>query len=137
MATTRGRVVQANQVVLDQVDFFQPDGFTRVTGLTPGSLVSQIFYNNAIQPWPLISGLGITDAQVVSGRVYFNEVPGLPGFYNVRFRPNALGFWRNLLTYTAGQQISGQDYDVVQGAPAMESGITASFIKPQGSGDCC
>lgn len=136
MATTRGRVVQANQVVLDQVDFFAPDGFTRVVGLIPSSLVSQIFFNNTIQPWPLISGLGITDAQVASGFVYFNEVPGSPGFYNVRFRPNALGFWRNLLTYPAGTQISAQDFDVVQSAPAMEQGLHASFIKPQGS-DCC
>lgn len=137
MATTRGRVVQANQVVLDQVDFFQPDGFTRVTGLIPSSLVSQIFFNNVVQPWPLVSGLGITDQQVVAGRVYFNEVQGSPGFYNVRFRPNALGFWRNLLTYPAGQQISAQDFDVVQNAPAMEGGLSASFIKPAGSGDCC
>lgn len=137
MSTTRGRVVQANQVVLDQVDFFQPDGFTRVTGLNPGVLVSQIFFNNVIQPWPLVSGLGITDAQVVSGRIYFNEVPGSPGFYNVRFRPNALGYWRNLLTYPAGQQVAAQDFDVVQSAPAMEGGLHASFIKPQGSGECC
>jgi hypothetical protein len=137
MATTRGRVVQANQVVLDQVDFFQPDGFTRVVGLIPASLVSQIFYNNTIQPWPLVSGLGVTDAQVTSGRVYFNEVPGSPGFYNVRFRPNALGFWRNLLTYPPGLQISAQDFDVVQSLPTSEGGLHASFIKPQGSGDCC
>ena len=137
MPTTRGRVVQANQVVLDQVDFFQPDGFTRAQGLTPSALVSQVFYNNVNQPWPLISGVGVTDAQVVSGRIYFNEVPGNPGFYNVRFRPNALGYWRNLLTYTAGQQISAQDFDVVMGAPATESGLHASFIKPQGGEGCC
>jgi hypothetical protein len=136
MPTTRGRLVQANQVVLDQADFFQPDGFTRVTGLIPSSLVSQIFYNNVIQPWPLVSGLGITDAQVTAGRIYFNEVPGNPGFYNVRFRPNALGFWRNLLTYPPGQQISAQDFDVVHSGPVMEGGLTASFIKPQGDG-CC
>ena len=137
MATTRGRIVQANQVVLDQVDFFQSDGFTRVVGLIPSSLVSQIFYNNTLQPWLLISGLGVTDAQVSSGQIYFNEVPGSPGFYNVRFRPNALGFWRNLLTYPAGQQISAQDFDVVQGTPVVGSDLNASFIKPQGSGDCC
>jgi hypothetical protein len=134
MATTRGRIVQANQVVLDQVDFFESDGFTRVTGLIVSSLVSQIFYNNTIQPWPLVSGLGVTDVQVAAGKVYFNEVPGNPGFYNVRFRPNALGFWRNLLTYPAGQQISAQDFDVVQNAPATEQGLSASFIRS--SGDC-
>jgi hypothetical protein len=135
-ATTRGRIVQANQVVLDQVDFFHPDGFTRVTGLVPSSIVSQIFYNNVQQPWPLVSGFGVTDAQVVAGKIYFNEVSGNPGFYNVRFRPNALGFWRNLLTYPAGQQIAAQDFDVVQSAPAIEQGLHASFIKPQGDCSC-
>lgn len=137
MATTRGRIVQANQVVLDQVDFFAPDGFTRVVGIAPGSLVSQVFFNNAIQAWPLVSGNAVTDAQVTAGRIYFNEIPGQLGFYNVRFRPDALGYWRNLLTYPAGQQISAQDFDVVQSAPAMESGIQASFVKPSGSGSCC
>ena len=135
MPTTRGRIVQANQVVLDQVDFFQSDGFTRVTGLTPGNLVSKIFHNNLIQPWTLLSGVGVTDAQVSSGYVYFEEIAGQPGYYNVRFRPNALGFWRNLLEYTAGQQISAQDFDVVLTAPASEAGLSASFIKP--GGDCC
>ncbi len=137
MATTRGRLVQANQVVLDQVDFFQSDGFTRVTGLIPSSLISQLFYNNTLQPWLLLSGIGVVDTQIASGRIYFNEITGSPGFYSVRFRPNALGFWRNLLTYTAGQQISAQDFDVVQGAPAVGSDIHASFINKQGSGDCC
>jgi hypothetical protein len=98
MATTRGRVAQANQVVLDQVDFFSSDSFTRVTGLIPSLLISQLFYNNTAQPWPLVSGVGVTDAQVVSGRVYINEVAGNPGFYNVRFRPNALGYWPKTLT---------------------------------------
>jgi len=130
MATTRGRIVQANQAVLDQVDFFQSDGFTRVTGLTASILISQIFFNNLLQPWPVISGLGVTDAQVVSGKIYFNEIPGSPGFYAVRFRPNAVGFWRNLLTYTAGTQISAQDFDVVSGQPGGDGGLSASFIKP-------
>jgi hypothetical protein len=130
VATTRGRIVQANQVVLDQVDFFQPDGFTRVTGLIVSQLVSQIFFNNTIQPWALVSGLSVTDAQVAAGKVYFNEVPGNPGFYNVRFRPNAVGFWRNLLTYPAGTQIAAQDFDVILGSPMFESGLSSSFIKP-------
>lgn len=130
MATTRGRLVQVNQTVLDQVDFFQPDGFTRVTGLIVGALVSQIFFNNILQPWPLISGLNVTDQQVASGSIYFNEIPGSPGFYNVRFRPNAVGFWRNLLTYPAGTQISAQDFDVVPTAPSFGEGLNASFMNP-------
>jgi hypothetical protein len=134
MQTTRGRIVQANQVVLDQADFFQGDGFTRVTGLIPSAVVSQIFYENTQQPWPLISGDGVTDAQVVAGNVYFHEVPGSPGFYNVRFRPNTLGYWRNLLAYPVGKQVLAQDFDVRR-AEAEPGGLTASLIRP--ASDCC
>lgn len=138
MPTTRGRVVQANQVVLDQVDFFEPDGYTRVANLIPSMLMSQIFFNNVQQPWPLVSGVGVNDAQIVSGKVYFSQVPGSPGFYTVRFRPNQLGYWRNLLTYLVGQQIAAQDFDVVvAGSGPAEGGLHASFIKPSQGGDCC
>ena len=137
MATTRGRVVQANQVVLDQVDFFMPDGFTRVSRLAPGFLEAQIFFNNNPQAWPLVDGSGIADAQVNAGYVYFHEILGLLGFYSVRFRPDSLGYWRIVLTYPAGLQTSAQDFDVVQGAPAMETGLRASFVKPEGSNCGC
>jgi len=132
MATTRGRIVHSNQVVLDQVDFFLSDGFTRAAGLTPAHLVCQLFFDNTPQVWPLMSGVGITDQQIVSGFVYINEVVGAPGFYNVRFRPNATGYWRNLLTYTAGQQISAQDFDVIASGANPETGLKASFVKPTG-----
>lgn len=130
MATTRGRLVRNNEVVLDQADYFGPDGFTRVTGLTVADLTYAIFFNNTLLPWVFVTGAGVTDAQVASGKVYFIEVPGSPGYYNVRFRPNAVGYWRLLLTYTAGEQIMAQDYDV-SGAPAnMDIGLQSSFIKP-------
>lgn len=133
MATTRGRLAQVNQPVIDQVDFFQADGFTRVTGLTTAQLLSNLFFDNVSQPWPLVTGLGVTDGQVVSGKIYFNEIPGSPGYYSVRFRPNAIGYWRNLLTYTVGQQIAAQDFDVVTSGPFGDSGLNASFIKPGSS----
>lgn len=135
MATTRGRVVQANQVVLDQVDFFLSDGFTRVARLVPGNLEVQIFFNNNPLAWPIVTGGTVPDTQVNAGHIYFNEIPGLLGFYSVRFRPDALGYWRIVLTYPAGLQSSAQDFDVVQSAPAMESGLRASFVKPDGN--CC
>jgi len=130
MATTRGRLVQINQVVLDQADFFQSDGFTRVTGLTPANLTSQIFRLNVLQPWPLLDGASVSDAQVVSGKIYWTEVTGSPGIYNVRWRPNALGYWRLLISYAAGTQIMGQDYDIVSQVPLAESGLRASFTRP-------
>lgn len=132
MATTRGRLVQINQVIIDQADFFGTDGFTRVTGLLPANLTSQLFFNNLLQPWSLLLGSGIPDALIKSGTLYWNEVPGSPGIYNVRFRPNAVGYWRLLITYAAGTQIMGQDYDVLAQIPVVESGLKASFVKPSG-----
>lgn len=130
MSTTRGRLVSTNNVVLDQADFFQIDGFTRVTGLLPGQLTCQLFFQNQLQPWPLATGAGVTDAQVAAGRVYWTEVPGSPGIYNIRWRPNAVGYWRLIITYPAGLQIMGQDYDVVVAGVAVETGLKASFVKP-------
>ena len=130
MATTRGRLVQINQTIIDQADFFEPNGFTRVIGLSITDLTHEIFFNNILQPWPLVDGSSVSDAAVVSGKVYWNEVPGSLGFYNVRFRPNAIGYWRNLVTYTAGTQIMAQDFDVVSQVPQAESGLRASFTKP-------
>jgi len=128
MATTRGRLVQANQVVIDQADYFQGDGFTRVTGLTISDVASQLFFQNDFQPWPLVDGATTDDARVAAGRVYFHELPGSPGIYSVRFRPNAKGYWRLIVTYTAGQQIMGQDYDVVAEATPPAGGLKSSFI---------
>lgn len=130
MATTRGRLVQNNQVLFDQADFFQSDGFTRVPGLTPGDLTSQLFYENVLQPWTLLDGSSVLDSAVVAGNLYWNEVPGSTGIYNVRWRPNAIGYWRLLVTYPVGVQIMGQDYDVVSTVPVAESGLRASFTKP-------
>lgn len=137
MASSHGRIVQANNVVLDQVDFFSPDGFTRVQGLTTANVVAQLFFDNVLQPWPLTSGVNVSDAQIVSGKLYFNEVLGSPGFYAVRFRPTAIGYWRSVMTYPAGTQVMAQDFDVVQSVGgSAEGGLHASFVKPSGSG-CC
>ncbi len=128
--TTRGRLVYANQTVVDQADFFQSDGFTRVTGLTVNNLVCQIFFDNQLQPWPFVTGANLNDTQIASGNVYWLEIPGNPGFYSVRFRPNAIGYWRLLITSTAGQQSLGQDYDVSSAPPSVDQGLKASFLKP-------
>jgi len=130
MATTRGRQVFANQIVFDQADFFQSDGFTRVVGLTISQLTCEIFFNNSLMPWAFVSGTGVSDGQVAAGKIYWMEIPGDPGRYNVRWRPNAIGYWRLLITYTAGTQIMGQDYDVIAQPPNIDQGLKASFIKP-------
>ena len=130
MATTRGRLIQINQVVYDQADFFQSDGFTREAGLTPADLSMQLFFSNMLQPWPFVDGTSVPDNQVAAGKVYWNEVAGSPGIYNVRWRPNAIGYWRLLITFAAGTQIMGQDYDVRSEVPLAETGLRASFTKP-------
>jgi hypothetical protein len=112
--------------VIDQADFFQVDGFNRVVGLTFVDLAAQTFYNNVPQPWALAHGASMSDGQVKTGILYFHEIPGAPGNYSVRFRPNAAGYWRVILTYTAGQQIVAQDYDVMA-ETAQAGGLTASF----------
>jgi hypothetical protein len=124
----RGRIVLTNAVVLDQADFFEDDNFTRIPGLTTGDLTVQVFFNNSAMPWTLVVGDAVTDALVRSGQVYFSEIQS--GFYNIRFRPNAVGFWRLVLTYPVGEKTVTQDYDVVGQFPAIESGLKASFTRP-------
>lgn len=123
----RARLVRINQLVLDQADLFQGDGFTRQVGLTIADMAIILFYNNSPQPWILTNGAAVTDSQVSSGKVYFNEITGAPGYYNIRLRPNAAGYWRLSLTYAAGQQNLAQDYDVIVEPQQISGGLTASF----------
>ena len=130
MATTRGRLVRINQTILDQADFFQSDGFTRVSGLTIVDLTSQVFFNNILQTWPLVDGSTVSDNQITSGSLYFHEISGTSGNYSVRFRPNSAGYWRTLLTYSAEQQILAQDYDVTaEPVQVTGGGLKANFTK--------
>lgn len=133
MGTTRGRLVYTNQVVYDQADYFQADGYSRVTGIVPAQLILQVYYNNTQMPWSIVSGIGVPEASVASGRVYWQEIPGGP--YGIRFRPNAVGYWRVLITWPFGRQIMGQDYDVNAGSGIPEtSGLRASFSGGQKNG---
>jgi len=131
MSTTHGRIVEINQAVVDQADFFQSDGYTRQAGLTTANVTSQLFFNNSEQPWSLLDGTALLDSQVASGNVYWSEIPGSGGVYSVRFRPNALGFWRLLINYPVGKQIVAQDYDIVLKAENCQPGIRSTFIHPR------
>lgn len=140
MPTTRGRLVAPNQVVFDQADFFETDGFTRVLGLTPVQLQLQVFFNNQLLGWTLTDGTSVPDPQVAAGRVFFQQLGGT-GPYGVRWRPNANGYWRLVLTLptqlTAPAQVLAQDFDVTPaaGSVATGEGLQTSFIRPGGS-DC-
>lgn len=121
----RWRHVQNDQTVLDLVDIFQNDGFTRIGDLEYSQVSAQVFFNNALQAWDVVSGDGVTDAQIVSGKIYWSEVQS--GIYGIRWRPNAVGFWRVSFTYADVPQIVTYDYDVsVFGAP--DRGLRTSFI---------
>lgn len=122
------RVVPVNALVYDQLDWFQGDFFTRTPGLTPASFVLRAFVNNAVTVWPLLTGVGISDAQVKTGNVYLHEIT--TGFYSVRFRPNALGFWRLNFEYPVGVQAIALDYDVVTKLDQGAQGLHATFVNP-------
>ncbi len=108
----RCRLVPNNQTTFDLVDIFQNDNFTRISGLTAFQVPVQVFLNNVLQPWGTISGSAVSDAQVLSGYIYWSEaIPG-SGIYSTRWRPNAVGFWRLSFTYAAVPQIVTRDYDV-------------------------
>jgi hypothetical protein len=130
MATERGRLVRNNETVLDQADFFGSGGYTRVTGLTTTTVGCVLFFNNVAMPWTLVTGAGVSDGQVAAGKVYWVEIPGSPGYYNVRFRPNAVGYWRLLLSYPEGTQTVAHDFDVMSIPTNSDQGLVTSFIKP-------
>lgn len=136
MPTTRGRLVFNNLVVYDQAEFFQLDGFTRVTGLIPSQLVLEVYHDNSVLPWPLLPGAGVVDAHIASGQVYLDVLA--TGSYGIRWRPNATGFWRLMLSYPAGFQILAQDYDVNSGTgvAAPGGGLKVSFVGPGVKDDC-
>lgn len=123
-----GRHVPTNETICAQADFFEPDLYTRVTGIDFSQVQVRTFSMNVSQPWPVVPGEGVTDAQVVSGRVYWSEIPGAPGYYSVRFRPNAAGYWRLVIDYPTGQQIVGLEFDVTP-RPATASGLQSSTVK--------
>lgn len=121
------RVHPIHAPIIDQADFFQADFFTRITGLTNASLSLALFLNNVEVAWPLITGTGVSDVQIASGNVYFHELT-VAGYYGVRFKPNAIGYWRVVLNYAVGVQSVALDYDVVSPA-ALPSGLKASFTR--------
>ncbi len=124
--TAAPRVVPANRMILDPVDLFLSDGKTRSQDVVPSQLQLKVFHNATELNWSLVSGVGITDPRIVSGKIYWTEFSA--GFYNIRFFPNALGLWRILLTYPLHNQAVSLTYDVST-AMAVVSGLRVSFIR--------
>lgn len=132
MATRSNRDVSTNETVFDLFDFFEVDGYTRIEGIALSDLTLQVLQDGALQPWPLISGEGIPDGLITSGKVYFTEVPGAAGTYLARWRPNGTGFWRLGLFYAPVPQVVLHDFDVKASPPPSPPGMTASFMRPGG-----
>ena len=121
------RSVVPGKVVFDQVDWFLGDGKTRAQDVTISDLELRVYVGGSQLNWSLISGSGIPDVRVTSGKVYWTEFSA--GFYSVRFFPNLVGLWRIVLTYPTHNQAISLTYDV---APAVSSpgvGVRASFSK--------
>lgn len=127
------RLVSAGAIIYDQPDIYSPVGtINRPTGLVVANFAFTQLVNGASLPWPLADGSAVPDSSISSGSAYFNEIPGTPGFYSVRFLPDRVGFWKLILT-NAGLGIDVVlEYDVLaSGAlkPGASSGLIASFTK--------
>jgi hypothetical protein len=121
------RTLQSGRMVFEPVDLFLGDGSTRAQGVLPSDLQLRIFVGATQLSWPLVTGAGVSDVQVASGKVYWSEVS--TGFYSVRFFPNLVGLWRVLLTYPTYDQAVSMAFDVVVPAPTSSSGMNVSFYR--------
>ena len=127
------RLVAAGSLIFDQVDVFLPGvGENRATGIDTSAITFSAFVNNVALPWPLVEGLDVSDASVSSGAFYFNEIPGSPGFYSVRFFPDRTGFWKLVYRFDSlGTEVS-RDIEVAPAGlfePAPKGALQASFVK--------
>jgi hypothetical protein len=127
------RLLPAGTVVYDITEVFFPvNTVNRVSGLTYSSVISTNFVNNNPLNWPIADGTAIQSGQILSGKIYFNEISGNPGFYSIRFLPDRMGFWRLVLNFAAYSTEFSADYDIIPAGAftpsASTGGLTASFL---------
>lgn len=122
------RSVPTGSVILEQLDFFLGDGKTRAQGITPSDLKVKLQVGRLDTGWPLVSGVGIPDSRIASGKVYFEEFEA--GYYCVRFYPTQVGLWRLILSWATGDQSVSQLYDVTakSSTPGV-LGLRATFLR--------
>lgn len=125
------RIISAGSIAYSHADFYQPNGsITRLSGIVPANLSLSLFSNSTVLAWPLLDGSNITDSDISSGTVYFEEIVGASGFYLVRFFPDRIGFWRMVLTDQVLLEEVITEYDVVPAGvfkTAPGAGLSASF----------
>ncbi len=109
-----GRLISAGALAYEQLDFFFPVGTSRrFTGISASDLQMWLFVNNQILSWPLVDGSSVVDSSIVSGKVYFNEIAGSPGFYSLRFFPDRVGFFRMAFLNPSISVEVSKEFDVV------------------------
>lgn len=123
------RLVPAASLIRDQVDFYDPPGsVTRATGISVGDIIVTVFANNVALAWTTLDGTAVPDSSISAGTVYFNEIPGNPGFYSIRFFPDRIGFWRIVVSDSAISAESVREFDVAPaGTFSPSNGLNASF----------
>lgn len=108
------RLISAGALTYAQPDILSPSApHERIAGLDFSDVQFRLFVNNTVMSWPLVSGLGVPDASVASGKVYFNQIPANEGFYSVRFFADRVAFWRLVLQVPSYLVESVLDFDAV------------------------
>lgn len=110
-----------------QIDIYAPDGVFRQPGVGVSSVSFKVFYNNSLVAWDPVDGTNTPDSSISSGKVYFNEVSGSPGYYSLRFYPNASGYWRIVAFVGMLNREVAVDFDIAKPSVVSTSGIVASF----------
>jgi hypothetical protein len=124
-----GRSVSSATLVNDQIDLYDPPGgIVRAVGVLPADVSVLVFSNNVYLPWTVLDGLTTPDSSISSGFVYFNEIPGSPGFYSVRFYPDRTGFWKLVYSVPTLPAEVIREFDVSpSGLSSSANGLNASF----------
>lgn len=133
------RLVSGGQVIYDQLDFYNaPGSIVRLPGISYTSLSVKVFANNVNLAWSLADGSTVLDSSISAGTVYFNEITGNAGYYQFRFFPDRVGFWRILFVYTSGNTELIREYDILA-AGTLQPGPNTRGLVPsfEVSGNTC
>ena len=125
-----GRIVSGGSVVHDQLDIVNSGG-VRVQNVALANLSLILFVNGAVLPWSLVDGDSVPDSSIISDSIYFHQIQA--GYYEIRFLPDRVGFWRIVVLVPSLNLEIIREYDVLAAGalkPGGSSGLIASFTKP-------
>ena len=106
------RIVNKNEVVIDEFSSFAPDNVTKISGLSlgAGDFTPQVFFNKTLVPY---SSVGLSIGEY-----------GTSGSYWVEWTPNQLGFWEVEVKVNQTGQYWFETFDVFNARdPGSESNI--------------